>query len=172
MWDESGRAYLDFTGGIAVNTLGHAHPAVMSAVSHQIGRLGHVSNLYVSEPPVALAERLLRLTGKPGRVFFANSGAEAIEAAFKITRRTGRRHLVATEGGFHGRTMGALALTGQPAKREPFLPLPGQVSHVRFGDVDALRAAVTEETAAVIVEPVQGEAACDPGARGVLAGMP
>lgn len=168
VWDESGRAYLDFTGGIAVNTLGHAHPAVMSAVSHQIGRLGHVSNLYVSEPPVALAERLLRLTGKPGRVFFANSGAEAIEAAFKITRRTGRRHLVATEGGFHGRTMGALALTGQPAKREPFLPLPGQVSHVRFGDVDALRAAVTEETAAVIVEPVQGEAGVIPAPEGYL----
>ncbi|MEV0374438.1 acetylornithine transaminase [Streptomyces sp. NPDC050636] len=168
VWDESGRAYLDFTGGIAVNTLGHAHPAVVSAVSNQIARLGHVSNLYVAEPPVVLAERLLRLVGRPGRVFFANSGAEAIEAAFKIARRTGRPHLVGTEGGFHGRTMGALALTGQPAKREPFLPLPGRVSHVPFGDVDALRAVVTEETAAVFVEPVQGEAGVIPAPEGYL----
>lgn len=119
VWDESGRAYTDFTGGIAVNTLGHGHPAVVTAVASQIARLGHVSNLFVSEPAVALAERLLQLIGRPGRVFFANSGTEAVEAAFKIARRTGRTHLVATEGGFHGRTMGALALTGQSAKRAP-----------------------------------------------------
>ncbi|MFJ3841547.1 acetylornithine transaminase [Streptomyces sp. NPDC090054] len=158
VWDEAGRAYADFTGGIAVNTLGHAHPAVVSAVTRQLSTLGHVSNLFVSEPGVALAERLLALLGRPGRVFFANSGTEAVEAAFKIARRTGRGALVATEGGFHGRTMGALALTGQPVKREPFLPLPGGVSHVPYGDVEALRAAVTEETAAVFLEPVQGEA--------------
>ncbi|MFD3875632.1 acetylornithine transaminase [Streptomyces sp. NPDC058623] len=158
VWDEDGRAYADFTGGIAVNTLGHAHPAVVSAVTHQLSTLGHVSNLFVSEPGVALAERLVGLLGRPGRVFFANSGTEAVEAAFKIARRTGRSGLVAADGGFHGRTMGALALTGQPGKREPFLPLPAGVSHVPYGDVEALRAAVTEETAAVFLEPVQGEA--------------
>lgn len=168
VWDESGRSYLDFTGGIAVNTLGHAHPAVVSAVSAQVARLGHVSNLYVAEPPVALAERLVRLMGRPGRVFFANSGTETVEAAFKIARRTGRPRLVATQGGFHGRTIGALALTGQPAKREPFLPLPGEVSHVPFGDAAALRAAVTEETAAVFIEPVQGEAGVLPAPEGYL----
>ncbi|WP_051858934.1 acetylornithine transaminase [Streptomyces xanthophaeus] len=168
VWDESGLAYTDFTGGIAVNTLGHAHPAVVGAVQEQIARLGHVSNLFISGPPVALAERLLELLGRPGRVFFANSGAEAAEAAFKIARRTGRPHLVATEGGFHGRTMGALALTGQPAKREPFLPLPAEVTHVPFGDVAALRAAVTERTAAVFLEPVQGEAGVIPAPEGYL----
>ncbi|MFF3457787.1 acetylornithine transaminase [Streptomyces sp. NPDC002730] len=168
VWDESGRAYLDFTGGIAVNTLGHAHPTVVSAVSAQIARLGHVSNLYVSEPPVALAEQLLRLMGRPGRVFFSNSGTEAVEAAFKIARRTGRPRLVATQGGFHGRTMGALSLTGQPAKRGPFLPLPGEVSHVPFGDTAVLRAAVTQETAAVFIEPVQGEAGVLPAPEGYL----
>ncbi|MFD7325306.1 acetylornithine transaminase [Streptomyces sp. NPDC059875] len=169
VWDESGRSYTDFTGGIAVNTLGHAHPAVVSAVRDQIGRLAHVSNLFVSEPPVALAERLLGLLGgRPGRVFFANSGTEAVEAAFKIARRTGRPHLVATEGGFHGRTMGALALTGQPAKRTPFLPLPGEVTHVPFGDAAALREAVTEDTAAVVLEPVQGEAGVVPAPDGYL----
>ncbi|QES51331.1 acetylornithine transaminase [Streptomyces venezuelae] len=168
VWDEAGRSYLDFTAGIAVNTLGHAHPAVVAAVSGQVARLGHVSNLYVAGPPVALAERLLGLAGRPGRVFFANSGAEAAEAAFKIARRTGRSHVVAAEGGFHGRTMGALALTGQPAKREPFLPLPGRVTHVPFGEVAALRAAVTEETAAVFLEPVQGEAGVIPAPEGYL----
>ncbi|MEU7115853.1 acetylornithine transaminase [Streptomyces sp. NPDC046182] len=170
VWDESGRAYTDFTGGIAVTTLGHAHPAVVSAVTAQIGRLAHVSNLFVSEPPVALAERLLALLGgrEGGRVFFANSGTEAVEAAFKIARRTGRPHLVAARGGFHGRTLGALALTSQPAKRAPFLPLPGDVSHVPFGDVEALRAAVTEDTAAVVLEPVQGEAGVVPAPDGYL----
>ncbi|MEU3298399.1 MULTISPECIES: acetylornithine transaminase [unclassified Streptomyces] len=157
VWDADGTEYLDFVGGIAVNALGHAHPAVVEAVSRQIATLGHVSNLFIAEPPVALAERLLQLSGRPGRVFFCNSGAEANEAAFKIGRLTGRRHMVATEGGFHGRTMGALALTGQPAKQQPFLPLPGDVTHVPYGDVEALRAAVTEDTALVIVEPVQGE---------------
>ncbi|GDY57972.1 acetylornithine aminotransferase [Streptomyces violaceusniger] len=157
VWDADGKEYLDFVGGIAVNSLGHAHPAVVRAVSDQIATLGHVSNLFVAEPPVALAERLLQLFGRSGRVYFSNSGAEAVEAAFKIGRRTGRTHMVATAGGFHGRTMGALALTGQPAKQEPFLPLPGDVTHVPYGDVEALRAAVTTDTALVILEPIQGE---------------
>ncbi|MFD7067355.1 acetylornithine transaminase [Streptomyces sp. NPDC059913] len=157
VWDADGTEYLDFVGGIAVNALGHAHPAVVAAVSAQIASLGHVSNLFVAEPPVALAERLLQLFGREGRVYFANSGAEANEAAFKIGRLTGRTHMVATDGGFHGRTMGALALTGQPAKREPFVPLPGDVTHVPYGDADALRAAVTTDTALVVIEPIQGE---------------
>ncbi|MFF0435853.1 acetylornithine transaminase [Streptomyces sp. NPDC004327] len=157
VWDADGNAYLDFVGGIAVNALGHGHPAVVDAVSKQIASLGHVSNLFVAEPPVALAEKLLQLFGRPGRVFFCNSGAEANEAAFKLGRLTGRRHMVATTGGFHGRTMGALALTGQPGKQGPFQPLPGDVTHVPYGDADALRAAVTEDTAFVIIEPIQGE---------------
>jgi acetylornithine aminotransferase len=157
LWDADGKQYLDFVGGIAVNALGHAHPAVVEAVSRQIASLGHVSNLFVAEPPVALAERLLQLFGRDGKVYFCNSGAEANEGAFKIGRLTGRTHMVATQGGFHGRTMGALALTGQPGKREPFLPLPGDVTHVPYGDAQALAAAVTEETALVVIEPVQGE---------------
>ncbi|MCX4552147.1 acetylornithine transaminase [Streptomyces sp. NBC_01387] len=157
VWDADGTAYTDFVGGIAVNALGHAHPAVVDAVSRQIASLGHVSNLYIAEPPVALAERLLQLFGRPGRVYFANSGAEANEAAFKIGRLTGRTHMVATQGAFHGRTMGALSLTGQPGKQNGFEPLPGVVTHVPYGDVEALRAVVTENTAFVIIEPVQGE---------------
>jgi acetylornithine aminotransferase len=156
-WDADGKEYWDFLGGIAVNSLGTAHPAIVRAVSEQVARLGHVSNLFVAEPPVRLAERLLQLFGRPGRVYFSNSGAEALEAAFKIGRLTGRTHMVATEGGFHGRTMGALALTGQPAKRDAFHPLPGVVTHVPFGDVDALRAAVGSETALIVLEPIQGE---------------
>ncbi|MER5905305.1 acetylornithine transaminase [Streptomyces mirabilis] len=157
LWDADGKEYLDFVGGIAVNALGHAHPAIVEAVSRQIASLGHVSNLFVAEPPVALAERLLQLFGREGRVYFCNSGAEANEGAFKIGRLTGRGHMVATHGGFHGRTMGALALTGQPGKQEPFLPLPGDVTHVPYGDAQALAAAVTEDTALVIIEPIQGE---------------
>ncbi|MFI9567517.1 acetylornithine transaminase [Streptomyces rishiriensis] len=157
VWDADGAEYLDFVGGIAVNALGHAHPAVVDAVSRQIASLGHISNFFMAEPTVALAERLLQHFGRDGRVFFCNSGAEANEAAFKIGRLTGRTHVVATEGAFHGRTMGALALTGQQGKREPFLPLPGDVTHVPFGDAQALAAAVTEETALVVLEPVQGE---------------
>ncbi|MGW5353455.1 acetylornithine transaminase [Streptomyces sp. NPDC004031] len=157
LWDADGKVYLDFLGGIAVNSLGTAHPAVVEAVTRQIGALGHVSNLFVAEPPVALAERLLRIFGRPGRVYFGNSGAEANEAAFKLGRLTGRKKMVATEGAFHGRTIGSLALTGQPKKREAFEPLPGDVVHVPFGDADALRAVVDTDTALVIVEPIQGE---------------
>jgi acetylornithine/N-succinyldiaminopimelate aminotransferase len=157
VWDDAGKSYVDLLGGIAVNVLGHAHPAVVAAVTHQIGQLGHVSNLFIAEPPVALAEQLLALSGRAGRVFFANSGAEANEAAFKLSRLTGRTHVVSTVGGFHGRTMGALSLTGQPTKADPFRPLPGEVTHVPYGDAEALAAAVTGETAMVILEPIQGE---------------
>ncbi|MFB7762323.1 acetylornithine transaminase [Streptomyces xiamenensis] len=157
LFDADGKEYLDFVGGIAVNSLGTGHPAVVRAVSDQIALLGHVSNLFIAEPPVALAERLLALAGRPGRVYFSNSGAEAVEAAFKLGRLTGRTHMVATTGGFHGRTMGALALTGQPAKQRGFQPVPGDVTHVPYGDAEALRAAVTRDTALVILEPVQGE---------------
>ncbi|GAA0741254.1 acetylornithine transaminase [Dactylosporangium roseum] len=155
--DEAGRSYVDLLGGIAVNLLGHAHPAVVAAVTAQISTLGHVSNLYASAPPVALAERLLSLAGREGAVFFCNSGAEANEAAFKLSRRTGRTKVVAALAGFHGRTMGALALTGQPAKADPFRPLPGEVVHVPYGDVAALEGAVDGTTAMVLLEPIQGE---------------
>ncbi|MQS11457.1 acetylornithine transaminase [Streptomyces kaniharaensis] len=169
LWDADGREYTDLLGGIAVNALGTAHPAVVEAVSRQIATLGHVSNLFMAEPTIALAERLLKLDGRAGgRVFFCNSGAEANEAAFKISRRTGRTHLVALQGAFHGRTMGALALTGQPAKQDPFRPLPGDVTHVPFGDVEALRAAVTTDTAAVFLEPIQGENGAVPLPDGYL----
>ncbi|EPD61353.1 acetylornithine transaminase [Streptomyces sp. HGB0020] len=157
VWDADGKEYLDFVGGIAVNALGHAHPAIVEAVSTQIASLGHISNFFMADPTVTLAERLLSLFGREGRVFFCNSGAEANEAAFKIGRLTGRTHVVATQDAFHGRTMGALAMTGQQGKREPFLPLPGDVTHVPFGDAQALAAAVTDETALVILEPIQGE---------------
>jgi acetylornithine aminotransferase len=166
--DADGAEYLDLVGGIAVNALGTAHPAIVAAVTEQIGRLGHVSNLFTAEPTIRLAEKLLALDPRPGRVFFCNSGTEANEAAFKISRLTGRTKLVALEGGFHGRTMGALALTGQPGKQGPFLPLPGEVTHIPFGDVAALRAAVTTETAAVVLEPIQGENGAIPLPPGYL----
>lgn len=166
--DAEGNDYVDLVAGIAVNALGHAHPAVVRAVTEQIGTLAHTGNLYVNPVALTLAERLLALTGREGRVFFANSGAEALEAAFKLSRLTGRTKLVAAQGAFHGRTMGALALTGQPAKREPFLPLPGEVHHVPYGDVEALRAAVDEGTAAVVLEPILGEGGVVPAPDGYL----
>ena len=158
VWDAEGRRYLDLLGGIAVNALGHAHPALVDAVTTQLSTLGHVSNFFATEPQVRLAERLLSFFGVEGRVFFTNSGTEANEAAFKLTRLTGRTHMVSTEGSFHGRTMGALALTAKPAYREPFEPLPGEVTFVPYGDAGALDGAVTDQTAAVVLEPVQGEA--------------
>jgi acetylornithine/N-succinyldiaminopimelate aminotransferase len=159
VWDTDGRRYLDLLGGVAVNALGHAHPAVVRAVTEQISTLGQVSNLYLSEPAITLAETLLDLLGATGsgRVLFCNSGAEANEVAFKIARRTGRPTIVAAHGAFHGRTMGALALTGQPAKRDPFEPMPPGVVFVPYGDPAALAAAIDGDTAAVFLEPVQGE---------------
>ncbi len=169
VWDEDGREYVDLLGGIAVNALGHNHPALVAAVTEQLSTLGHISNFFASEPQVRLAEKLLALAqiagpdgpagpAGPGRVFFTNSGSEANEAAFKLTRRTGRTHVVAAEGGFHGRTMGALALTSKEAYRTPFEPLPGDVTFVPYGDAEALAAAVDDETAAILLEPIQGEA--------------
>ena len=155
--DVDGKSYLDLLGGIAVNILGHRHPTVIEAVTAQLNTLGHVSNLYATEPGIALAEALVGHLGAPARVFFCNSGAEANEVAFKLTRLTGRTKIVAAQNAFHGRTMGALALTGQPAKQQPFEPLPGFVTHVPYGDVDELERAVTGETAAVFLEPIMGE---------------
>ena len=155
--DVDGKTYLDLLGGIAVNILGHRHPAITEAVTAQLNTLGHVSNLYATEPGIALAEALVGHLGSHARVFFCNSGAEANEVAFKITRLTGRTKIVAAQNAFHGRTMGSLALTGKPAAREPFEPLPGDVTHVPFGDADALAAAVGDDTAAVFLEPIMGE---------------
>ena len=160
VWDVDGNRYLDLVGGIAVNALGHNHPALVAAVSKQVGEMAHISNFFTSRVQVELAERVLAIAGAPAGsgVFFANSGAEAVEAAIKLSRRTGRTGIVAAEGAFHGRTTGALALTHKAAYREPFAPLLERVSHVPFNDVEALRAAVTDATAAVVLEPVQGEA--------------
>jgi len=169
VWDEDGTEYVDLFGGIAVNALGHAHPALVDAVAGQLRTLGHVSNFFTSGPQVDLAERLLSLLGSDGRVFFTNSGTEANEAAFKMTRRTGRTRLVAMEGAFHGRTMGALALTAKDAYRTPFEPLPGEVTFVPYGDVESLAAAVDDTTAAVVVEPMQGEAGVIVPPEGFLA---
>jgi acetylornithine/N-succinyldiaminopimelate aminotransferase len=157
--DVDGKRYLDLLGGIAVNVLGHRHPAIIEAVTRQLNTLGHTSNLYMHEPGIALAETLVGLLGADAetRVFFCNSGAEANELAFKLSRLTGRTKLIAAQEAFHGRTMGSLALTGQPSKQAPFAPLPGEVAHVPFGDADALAAAVSDDTAAVFLEPIMGE---------------
>lgn len=159
VWDSEGKEYIDLIAGIAVNAVGHAHPELVAAVTLQLSTLGHTSNLVATEPGMLLAAKLLKLLDAEatGRVFFCNSGAEANEAAFKLARLTGRTGMVVAEGGFHGRTMGALALTAQPAKQDPFRPLPGDVTAVPFGDVDALEAAVSLATAAIVLEPIQGE---------------
>ena len=174
VWDADGNKYLDLLSGLAVNALGHAHPAVLSAITSQLSTLGHVSNFFATPAQVALAEKLAQLAtanhpDTEAKVFFANSGTEANEAAFKATRLTGRRRIVAMEGAFHGRTMGALAITANPKYREPFEPLPGEVSFVPYGDVDALRAAVDQSVAAVVLEPVQGENGVVPAPDGYLA---
>jgi acetylornithine/N-succinyldiaminopimelate aminotransferase len=158
LWDAEGRRYLDLLSGLAVNALGHAHPTVLSAVTGQIATLGHVSNFFATPPQVALAERLSRMTGADeARVFFTNSGTEANEAAFKITRMMGRSKIISTEGAFHGRSMGALALTHNPKYRTPFEPLPSEVIFVPYGDSEALASVVDETVAAVVLEPIQGE---------------
>jgi acetylornithine/N-succinyldiaminopimelate aminotransferase len=163
VWDEDGNAYLDLVGGLAVNSLGHGHPAAVQALAEQAAVLGHVSNLFYSEPMVTLAERLCGLAGQD-RAFFCNSGAEAVEAAIKLARRTGRarggaaKHgIVCVEGAFHGRTLATLAAGWSAAKREPFEPVPAGFSHVPRNDLAALAAAVGPETCAVLVEPIQGE---------------
>ena len=157
--DADGKNYMDFLGGIATNILGHAHPTIVKAVTKQVSLLSHVSNFYAHPNAIALAEKLTKMTGdKNAKVFFCQSGAEANEAALKLSRRTGKVRIVAAQGAFHGRTMGALSLTGQPSKREPFLPLIKGVKHVPFGDIDAMRKAVGKKTAMVIIEPIMGEA--------------
>ena len=172
--DADGREYLDLLGGIAVNALGHAHPAIVAAVSAQVATLGHVSNFFTHPTVLALAEKLLDVSGfadpaLDGRVLFCNSGAEANEAAFKMARLTGRPRIIAAEGGFHGRTMGALALTGQPGKRAPFEPMPAGVDFVPYGDLAALDAAVDDTVAAVFLEPILGEGGVIPAPDGYLA---
>jgi acetylornithine aminotransferase len=157
--DADGKSYLDFLGGIATSILGHAHPAIVKAVTKQVSTLSHVSNFYAHPNAISLAEKLVAMTGdKNAKVFFCQSGAEANEAALKLSRRTGKVRIVAAQGAFHGRTMGALSLTGQPSKREPFLPLIKGVKHVPYGDIDAMRKAVNKKTAMVIIEPIMGEA--------------
>lgn len=190
VWDADGAAYLDLIAGLAVSVLGHSHPAVVQAVSDQVAEIAHTSNLFLHEPEVDLAERLLALLGEggrsavtrpggpdpggrsaEGRVLFTNSGSEAVEAALKLIRRAtdpGREYIVATEEGFHGRTMGALALTGKPAIRDPFGPFGVDVRFVPYGDAEALRTAVTDRCAAVFVEPAQGEAGVVPAPAGYL----
>ena len=159
VYDVEGKKYLDLLGGIATNVLGHAHPAIVKAVSKQVGTLGHVSNFYAHPNVIELAQKLASMTGdKSARVFFAQSGAEANEAAMKLSRRTGKYRIVAAQGAFHGRTMGALSMTGQPSKREPFLPLIKGIKHVPYGDIKAMRRAISSKTAMVILEPIMGEA--------------
>ena len=173
VWDDQGKEYLDFLAGIAVNCLGHAHPAFVQAVSEQAATLAHVSNFFTTEPQVRLAQRLLELSGagQDGRVFFANSGAEANEAALKLTRlhaaRTGKKTVVTLKGSFHGRTMGALSLTYNPKYREPFEPLPGNVLRIE-AEADALSAAIDQAVAAVFLEPIQGEVGVKPLPRELL----
>ena len=157
--DADGKTYMDFLGGIATNILGHAHPTIVKAVTKQVSTLSHVSNFYAHPNAIELAEKLIGMTGdKNAKVFFCQSGAEANEAALKLSRRAGKVRVVAAQGAFHGRTMGALSLTGQPSKREPFLPLIKGVKHVPYGDINAMRKAVSKKTAMVIIEPIMGEA--------------
>ena len=156
--DENGKRYLDFIGGIATNVLGHTHPVFVKAIKEQSNQVAHVSNLYANPTSLNLAEKLIQLTDAPdARVFFCNSGTEANEAAIKLSRKTGRTRIVSTIGAFHGRTIGALSITGQAEKRKPFLPLLDKVKYVPFGDIEAMRKTITKKTAMVIVEPIQGE---------------
>lgn len=170
--DDEGNSYLDFLAGIATNVLGHAHPAIIKAINSQTATLSHVSNFFAHPQGLRLAARLQKMTGdSDARIFFCNSGAEANEAALKISRRTGRHKIVATQGAFHGRTMGALSLTGQPAKREPFAPLLKGITHVPYGDLTKMSRAVSKKTAMVIVEPIMGEAGVIMPEDGYLAGL-
>ena len=173
--DENGKDYIDLLAGIAVSSLGYAHPAIVEAVSAQVATLGHVSNLFASTPVVEAAEKLVNIVGdKDARVFFSNSGAEANEAAFKLARLTGRRRILAAHHGFHGRTMGSLAMTGQPGKRKAFEPFPGGVEFYTYGDSDYLETLVEQDpdnTAAIILEPIQGETGVIPAPEGFLSAV-
>jgi acetylornithine/N-succinyldiaminopimelate aminotransferase len=169
VWDDEGTEYLDFLGGIAVNSLGHAHPVVVEAAGRQAALMVHVSNYFATPSQLELAERLKRITGAgdQGRVYFGNSGAEANEAAFKLARRTGRPRILALKNAFHGRTMGALALTGKPALQEAFLPMVPGVEHLD-STVEALAEALRDDVAALIVEPIKGETGVVPLPEGYL----
>ena len=171
VWDENGKKYLDFLGGIATNVIGQADSTVVRAVSQQVATLGHTSNLYSHPNGLALAEKLQEMIGAPSKVFFCNSGAEANEAALKISRLTGRTKIISTEGSFHGRTMGALSLTGQPSKRAPFIPLLRGVKFVPFGDLAAMERNISRKVAMVIVEPIQGENGVVTPPAGYLKGL-
>ena len=158
VWDIEGREYLDFLAGIATNILGHAHPKIVEAITAQAKLLGHVSNLYSHPTAIELAEKLKSFTGQErAKTFFCNSGAEANEAALKLSRLTGRNRVISTEGSFHGRTMGALSMTGQIAKRKPFKPLLKSVDFIAFNNLKAAKRAINKRVAMVIVEPIQGE---------------
>ena len=171
VWDESGKKYLDFLGGIATNILGHANPAVVKAVSNQIQTMGHISNFYSHPAGLALAEKLQSLVGQTSKVFFCNSGAEANEAALKISRLTGRNKIISTVGSFHGRTMGALSLTGQSSKRAPFIPLLRGIKFLPYGDTRAMERSINSRVAMVILESIQGENGVIPPPAGYLAAV-
>jgi predicted acetylornithine/succinylornithine family transaminase len=174
LWDREGRRYLDFLSGLAVVSLGHAHPEVAAAVAEQSRTLLHVSNLYGTEPGGEVARTLDRLLGGGGQVFFCNSGGEANEAAIKLARKWGgygKYQVVSAYGSFHGRTLATLHATGQPQKHEPFQPLPEGFRHVAWEDLDALEAAIDPSVAAVLLEPVQGEGGVNPASRDYFAGV-
>ena len=157
VWDVDGKKYIDFLAGIAVNILGHAHPALIEAVTKQMSTLGHTSNFAANKPGLELAEKLIEISGRPGKVFFCNSGAEANEAAIKLSRLTGKSHIVSLHGSFHGRTMGSLALTGQPKKYKPFAPLIPDVTFIEPNDISDLESGINDKTAALWIEPIMGE---------------
>jgi len=172
VWDVEGNRYLDFLGGIATTVVGQAHPVVVSAVSKQIQEFSHVSNYYMHEPAIQIAQKLKEFTGEEdAQTFFCNSGAEAYEAALKLSRLAGRTRIISTEGSFHGRTVGALSMTGQPGKRSPFLPLVKDVKYVTFGDLAAMEKAISKRVAMVIIEPIQGENGVVVPPQGYLKGV-
>lgn len=157
VWDVDGKKYIDFLAGIAVNILGHAHPALIESVTKQMSTLGHTSNFAAHKPGLDLAEKIIDITGRPGKVFFCNSGTEANEAAIKLSRLTGKSHIVSLHGSFHGRTMGAISLTGQPKKYKPFEPLVPDISFITANHIPDLNTGINEKTAALWVEPIMGE---------------
>ncbi|MBI5395141.1 MAG: aminotransferase class III-fold pyridoxal phosphate-dependent enzyme, partial [Verrucomicrobia bacterium] len=174
-WDADGKEYLDFGGGVAVNILGHSHPAIIRALKQQAATLIHCSNLYYSEPQGLLAKKLVELAGIEGKCFFCNSGAEANDGLYKLARKfghdTGRYEILTMEGSFHGRTLAGIAATGQEKVKKGFEPMPDGFRHVPFNDLDAVRAAVGPKTTAILVEPIQGESGIKPATREFLMGL-
>jgi len=172
LFDSEGSKYVDFLGGIATNALGHNHPKIVKAINSQVKKLGHVSNIYAHDPGLALAENLLKMTGDDSsRVYFCNSGTEAVEAAIKLSRLTGRKEIISAHGSFHGRTMGSLSLTAQPKKQNPFKPLLKHIKYVKFGDLKSLERKISRRTAMVILEPIMGEAGVIVPPDGYLKGV-